>query len=64
VQLSDHSSPVTVTDNAYLQSYSRLGGVMVSVLAIVLKVYGFIPGQGDGLLRVITIRGSPSFGGK
>jgi hypothetical protein len=35
---------------------SRLGGVVVSVLA------GFVPGQGDGFLRAIKIRSTPSFG--
>jgi hypothetical protein len=31
--------------------YSHLGGVMVSVLAIRLKVYRFKSGQGDGFLK-------------
>jgi hypothetical protein len=40
----------------------RLSGVMVSVLAIRPKVRGFKPGRGDGLLRTIKIRTTPSFG--
>jgi hypothetical protein len=43
---------------------SRLGGLMVSVLAIEPKVREFIPGQGDGFLRAIKIRSTPSFGGE
>jgi hypothetical protein len=42
----------------------HLGGVMVSVLAIRPKVGGFKPGRGDGFLRVITIRSTPSFRGE
>jgi hypothetical protein len=41
-----------------------LGGVMVSVFAIGPKVRGFKPGRGDGLLRAIKIRSTPSFGGE
>jgi hypothetical protein len=41
---------------------SHLGGVVVSVLATVPKVGGFKPGQGDGFLRAIKIRCTPSFG--
>jgi hypothetical protein len=37
---------------------------MVSVLAIGFKVSGFKLGQGDGFLRAIKIRTTPSFGGK
>jgi hypothetical protein len=39
----------------------RLGGVVVSVLATGPKNRGFEPGQGDGFLRAITIRSTPSF---
>jgi hypothetical protein len=35
---------------------------MVSVFAIASKVHGFKPGQGDGFLRAIKIRSTPSFG--
>jgi hypothetical protein len=41
---------------------SRLGGVVVSVLATVPKSCGFEPGQGDECLRAIKIRSTPSFG--
>jgi hypothetical protein len=34
----------------------RLGGVVVSVLAIGPKRRGFKPGQGDGFLMAIKIR--------
>jgi hypothetical protein len=37
---------------------------MVSVLAIGSKVLGFKPGGGDGFLREIKIRITPSFGGE
>jgi hypothetical protein len=40
---------------------SRLGGVIVSVLAIGPKVRGFKPGRGDGFLRAIKIRSMTSF---
>jgi hypothetical protein len=39
---------------------SRIGGVVVSVLATGLKDCGFEPGQGDGFLRAIKIRSTPS----
>jgi hypothetical protein len=39
-----------------------LGGVVVSVLATGPKGRRFEPGQGDGLLRAIKIRSTPSFG--
>jgi hypothetical protein len=42
----------------------RLGGVMVSVIAIGLKVREFNPGRGDECLRAETIRSVPSFGGE
>jgi hypothetical protein len=35
---------------------------VVSVLATGPKVFGFEPGQGDGFLRAIKIRSTPSFG--
>jgi hypothetical protein len=40
---------------------SCLGGVMLSMLATGPKVHRFKPGQGDGLIRVINIRSTPSF---
>jgi hypothetical protein len=39
-----------------------LYGVVVSVLATSTKVRGFDPGQGNGFLRAIKIRSTPSFG--
>jgi hypothetical protein len=39
---------------------SRLGGVVVSVLATGPKGCGFEPGQDDGFLRAIKILSSPS----
>jgi hypothetical protein len=41
-----------------------LGGVMVSVLDIGSNVCRFIPGSGDGFLRVIKIHSIPSFTGE
>jgi hypothetical protein len=35
---------------------------MANVLAIVRKVCGFNPSRGDGFLRAIKIRSTPSFG--
>jgi hypothetical protein len=50
---------------AYWQALtSCVGGVIVSVLAIGLKVHGFKPGRGDGFFRAIKIRNTPSFGRK
>jgi hypothetical protein len=46
---------------AHLRATSRLGGVVVSVLATGLKGCGFGPGQGDGILRAIKIRNASSF---
>jgi hypothetical protein len=40
---------------------SHLGGVVVSVLATGPKGCGFEPGLGDGFLRAIKIRSTPSF---
>jgi hypothetical protein len=39
---------------------SRLGGIVVSVLATRREGCGFEPGQGDEFLRGITIRSTPS----
>jgi hypothetical protein len=38
----------------------RLGGVVVSMLATGPKGSGFEPSQGDGFLRAIKIRSTPS----
>jgi hypothetical protein len=47
----------------YLRSsFSRLGGVAVSVLATGPKGRGFKSGRGDGFLRAIKIHSTPSFG--
>jgi hypothetical protein len=43
---------------------SRIGDVMVSALAIGLRVRGFKSGRGDGFLRAIKFRSAPSFGGE
>jgi hypothetical protein len=43
---------------------SRLGGVVVSVLATGPKGPGYKAGQGDGFLSAIKVRSSPSFGGE
>jgi hypothetical protein len=40
----------------------RLGGVVVIALATGPKGRGFEPGQGDGFLRALKIRSTPSFG--
>jgi hypothetical protein len=37
-----------------------LGGTVVSVIAIEPKVRGFKPGRGNGYLRAIKIRSTPS----
>jgi hypothetical protein len=42
---------------------SRLSGVIFSVIAIRPKVRGIKPGRGNGFLRWIKIRSTPSFGG-
>jgi hypothetical protein len=44
--------------------YNRLGGVIVSVLAIVPKDREFKPLQGEGFLRTIKIRSKPFSEGK
>jgi hypothetical protein len=41
---------------------SRLGSVVVSVLATGPKGRGLKPGRGDGFVRTIKIRSTPSFG--
>jgi hypothetical protein len=41
-----------------------LGGVKASVLDIGLKVGGFNPAEGDGFLKAIKIRSTPSFAGE
>jgi hypothetical protein len=41
---------------------SRLGGVMVSVLATGHKGRGFKPSRRDGFLKAVKIRSTPSFG--
>jgi hypothetical protein len=45
---------------AFPIKYSK--AVVVSVLATGPKGCGFEPGQGDGFLRTIKIRSTPSFG--
>jgi hypothetical protein len=35
---------------------------VVSVLATGFRVHGFKPGRGDGFLKAIKIRSTPSFG--
>jgi hypothetical protein len=52
----------TSKDLLRLQWSSRLGGVVVSVLATGPKVRGFKPGRGDGFLSAIKIRSTTSFG--
>jgi hypothetical protein len=42
--------------------HSRLGGVMVNVLAVGSKVLGFKPDQSDRFLKAIKIRSTPSSG--
>jgi hypothetical protein len=46
----------------YSPGVNRVGGVVVSVLAIGSKGCGFVPGQDDGFLRAIKIRCTPSLG--
>jgi hypothetical protein len=41
-----------------------LSGVKVSVLAIGPKFHRFKPSRGDGFLRAIKVRSTPSFGGE
>jgi hypothetical protein len=47
-----------------MSDVSRLSGKMVSLLVIIPKGRGFKPGRGDGFLRAIKIRSTPSFGGE
>jgi hypothetical protein len=49
--------------NLIINFPSRLGGVMVGVLAIRHSVRGFKESRGDGFLRAIKIRGTLSLGG-
>jgi hypothetical protein len=58
-QMVKHNKTVTVAVYGML---CRLGGVVVSVLATGPKCRGFRPGRGDGFLRAIEIRSTPSFG--
>jgi hypothetical protein len=44
------------------QYFSRLGSTVISVLATGPKGCGIEHGQGDGFLRAIKIRTTPSFG--
>jgi hypothetical protein len=50
------------TAKPYLKFTCRLGGVMVSVLAVGPKVRDFKPGRGDGFLWAIEIIRTPFFG--
>jgi hypothetical protein len=43
-------------------SFSHLGGMIVRVLAIGPKLRGFKCCRGDGFLRALKIRSTPSFG--
>jgi hypothetical protein len=43
-----------------LPNVRRLGGVVVSVLATEQKGCGFEPFEGDGFLRAIKVRSTPS----
>jgi hypothetical protein len=43
-------------------NYYHLGGGAVSVPATGPKGRGFNPGRGDGFLRMVNIRTTPSFG--
>jgi hypothetical protein len=44
-----------------MRNVSRLGGVVISVLVTGPKGRVFKPGRGDGFLRAIKIRSTPSF---
>jgi hypothetical protein len=52
----------TAVGNVHLRNVSRLGGVVVSVLATGSKGCRFKHGRGDEYLRAIKIRSTPSFG--
>jgi hypothetical protein len=58
--LLSHPSQFTVSNHIYV----ALGGLVVIVVATGPKVRGFKPGRGDGFLRAIKIRSTPSFGGE
>jgi hypothetical protein len=62
-QCHDSMSLVSILSQINPVHPSRLGDVMVSVLAIGPKVRGFKPGRGDGFLTAIKVRSTPSFGG-
>jgi hypothetical protein len=65
VLLNELSLNITVFDGIYIcdsPSECHLGDVMVSVLATGPKVLGIKPSQSDGLLRMIKIHSTPSFG--
>jgi hypothetical protein len=53
-----------ITTHGHTSIYvtSSLGGVMVSVFDTGTKDCGFKSGRGDGFLRAIKIRSTPSFG--
>jgi hypothetical protein len=57
-----HVSELDETYSCVSKGICRLGGEMVSVLAIRPKVREFKPGLIDGILRAIKIRSTPSFG--
>jgi hypothetical protein len=57
---TDDGLYVTEIPLRYVMARSRLGGVVVRVLATGPKGCGFEPGQGDGVLRAIKIRSTPS----
>jgi hypothetical protein len=44
-----------------MQKTGRLGGEVVSMLATGPKGHGFKPGRGDGFLKAIKVRSTPSF---
>jgi hypothetical protein len=65
VSLPCSKDPQTVLDVeslCYSSSHSRLGGVVVNVLATGPKGRGFKTGRGDGFLRTIKICSTSSFG--
>jgi hypothetical protein len=49
---------------ASLTLHVALGGLVVSVLPIRLKIWEFKPGRGRWILRAIKIRSTTSFGGE
>jgi hypothetical protein len=54
--------PILYVTTRLRYASSRLGGVVVSVLATGPKGCGFKPGRGDGFLRAIKISSTSSFG--